>query len=391
MKKMKKFVAAMLAMAMAASVSFTAMADTTYTVIDDVTIDISHNIEIDGTDSEVDVSAISSLYDVYSVKVTNEPSDAWDDGDKPKVSIVLYVNDEDNYRFDGSWAKTDVILDAADGTVTSVTDSSNGRKLTIKVELPRLAREEGFYDYALEVEDAELDNESGIGTWQENEYADRYEVRIFRNDAYLAGSFKTSDLAYDFSRYFTKKGTYHFKVRGVRNNPGSGDDFKGNWRESDEITVDADEAEDIRLYGGFGDSYTGSSTTNSSSGSSSTSTSNTSNGPAANVQQTAGGWIQNATGWWWCNPDRTYPANIWKEINGAWYYFDQNGYCLMNTWIKSQDGTTWYYCGDTGAMATNVWVLTNNKYYYCGPDGAMWTSRRTPDGYYVDSNGEWIQ
>ena len=63
----------------------------------------------------------------------------------------------------------------------------------------------------------------------------------------------------------------------------------------------------------------------------------------------------------------------------------------MNSWIKSQDGTTWYYCGNTGAMATNAWVYSGGKYYYCGPDGAMWTSRRTPDGYYVDSNGEWIQ
>ena len=257
------------------------------------------------------------------------------------------------------------------------------------MELPRLAREEGFYEEALEVEDVEFDNESGIGFWQENEYADRYEVRIFRNDSYLAGSFKTSGLDYDFSRYFTKKGTYHFKVRGVRNNPGSGDDFKGNWRDSDEITVDAEEAEDIRLYGGYDDSYTGSSTTNNSS--SNNSDSNGPATPAAKVEQTAGGWMQNSIGWWWCNPDRTYPTNTWKEINGSWYYFDQSGYCLLNTWIKSADGTTWYFCGDTGAMVTNVWVLSNNKHYYMGPDGAMWTSRRTPDGYYVDSNGEWIQ
>ena len=93
MKKMKKLVAALLAMAMTASVSFTAMADETYTTINGVTIDISHNIEIDGTDSEVDVSVSTTGCEVYSVKVTNEPSDAWDDGDKPKVTVVLYVTE----------------------------------------------------------------------------------------------------------------------------------------------------------------------------------------------------------------------------------------------------------------------------------------------------------
>lgn len=386
MKKMKKIVAAMLAMAMTASVSFTAVAaEKTYTVIDGVSMDISHNIEIDGTDTDVDVSVSASGCEVYSVKCTNEPSDAWDDGDKPKITIVLYVTDEDSYRFDGSWKKSDVSLPEADGTVTSVTDGSSGKKLTIKVELPRLEREEGFYEDALEVNEIEFDDETGIGHWQENEYADRYEVRIFRNDSYLAGSFKTTELDYDFSKYFTRKGTYHFKVRGVRDKAGSTDDFRGNWNDSDEITVDAEEAEEIRLYGGYDDSYTSSSTTNNSSGSNSDN-----NGPAGKAEQTAGGWMQNSVGWWWCNPDRTYPANIWKEINGAWYYFDPAGYCVINTWIKSQDGSTWYFCGETGAMVTNVWVQSGNDWYYCGPDGAMWRSRLTPDGHAVDSDGRWI-
>ena len=388
MKKLKRFAAALLAMAMSASVSFTAMADTTYTVIESVNIDLSSSIEIDGTDSEVDVSVDHNGCEVYSVKVTNEPSDAWDDGDKPKVTIVLYVTDEDSYRFDGSWAKSDVGLSESDGKVTSVTDGSSGKKLTIKVELPKLEREEGFYEDALEVEEVEFDDETGIGSWQENEYADRYEVRIFRNDSYVAGSFKTSGLDYDFSRYFTRQGTYHFKVRGVRNNSGSGDDFKGNWRDSDEITVDSDEAEDILLYGGYDDSYTSSSktTTNTSNNSGTSSGS----GPAGTTQ-TAGEWIQNSTGWWWCNPDRTYPAANWKEINGAWYYFNPDGYRVDNTWILSQDGKIWYFCGANGAMVTNAWVQSSGIWYYCGPDGAMWTSRRTPDGYYVDSNGAWIQ
>ena len=37
------------------------------------------------------------------------------------------------------------------------------------------------------------------------------------------------------------------------------------------------------------------------------------------------------------------------------------------------------------------WVLWKNAYYYCGPDGAMLTNTWTPDGYYVDGNGIWVQ
>lgn len=395
MKKIKRMAALLLAMTMSASVSVSAMA-AEYTQIDDVSFDIIHNIEIDEYDCEVDVSISSGMYELEQVKITNEPDEAWEDGDKPKVTVELWVTDEDKYRFASGIKKADITIDENDGKVTSVSRGSSGKKLTVKVELPKLERDPGFYEDALVVEGIAFDEGNGIGYWEENEYADRYEVKLYRNDSYIAGTFKTSDLDYDFSQYFTRKGTYVFQVRGLRDRSGSSTDFKGDWADSEEIYVDSDEAKEIRLYGGYGESSSsGSSTTNSSSGNGPGNSSNNSNanatGPASKNQMAAGGWIKNANGWWWCNPDRTYPANAWKEIDGVWYYFDPNGYCLMNSWIKSQESGLWYYCGDTGAMVTNNWVLSNNKYYYCGPDGAMWTSRRTPDGYYVDSNGVWIQ
>lgn len=383
MKKIRKIAAAFLAMAMAVSTSVTAMA-AEYTYIDSVAIEITHDIQIDGYDCDVDVSESSSYYEVDSVSVTNEPDDVWEDGDKPKVTIVLWVSDEEDYRFASGLKKSDVDLSEDEGKVTSISRGDNGRKLTVKVELPKLEYEEGFYEDALVIEDLDMDDSSGVAYWEENEYAKRYEVRLFRNGTYIAGPFKTTETYYDFSRYFTRRGSYSFRVRGMRTST-----IVGDWFESDEIEVDSDEAEDIRKYGGVEDSYSdnGPST---SSGSPSSDTKNTS-GPGSSATPATGSWLQNEYGWWWCNPDRTYPANIWKEINGAWYYFNQAGYCVMNTWIKSQDGSTWYFCGNTGAMVTNVWVMSGDKWYYCGPDGAMWTSRRTPDGYYVDSNGAWIQ
>lgn len=384
MKKIRKMTAAILAMAMAVSTSVTAMA-AEYKTIDTVSLGITHDIEIDGYDCDVQVDETSDKYEVDSVRVTNEPDDVWEDGDKPKVTIVLWVSDEDEYRFAYGIKKADIDLSEDDGKVTNVSRGDGGRKLTIKVELPKLEYEDGFYETALAIEDVELDDSNGVGYWYENEYAKRYEVRLFRNGSYIAGPFKTTDTRYDFSEYFTRRGEYSFRVRGVRSTS-----IAGDWFESDEVEVDSEEAKYIRLYGGFDDYDYDSGNGPSSTSSNQTSNTQNTSGPSSSAAQTVGSWFRNEIGWWWCNPDRTYPANTWKEINGAWYYFDQNGYCLMNSWIRSQDGTTWYFCGDTGAMVTNVWVMSGDKWYYCGPDGAMWTSRRTPDGYYVDANGAWI-
>ena len=66
----------------------------------------------------------------------------------------------------------------------------------------------------------------------------------------------------------------------------------------------------------------------------------------------AGSWQSDANGWWYDNGNGTWPASQWEWIDGnndgvaECYYFDQNGYCLMNT--------------------------------------------TTPDGYSVDGNGAWI-
>lgn len=70
------------------------------------------------------------------------------------------------------------------------------------------------------------------------------------------------------------------------------------------------------------------------------------------VSAYAGEWKQDATGWWYQNEDGTYPVNQWEWLDGDQngtaesYYFDGNGYMLVNT--------------------------------------------TTPDGYQVNGNGAWI-
>ncbi len=73
---------------------------------------------------------------------------------------------------------------------------------------------------------------------------------------------------------------------------------------------------------------------------------------AASTLVSHAGWQLDHVGWWYQNPDGTYPVNSWCWLDGnndsiaECYYFDSIGYCLLNT--------------------------------------------VTPDGYTVDANGAWI-
>lgn len=351
MKKMKKFCATVMALLMIAALSIPTLAAATYDVIESVSFDLGYSIEAGSDGTEIWMTNLSGGYTVTKLSVTNGPDEdeKWDEGDKPKVTIVLEVMDDDKYRFDSSWKKADVSIGDDDVTINSVSSSNSGRKLTIKVTLPELEYDDEFLASALEIEDAEWNIDEGIAEWEENDYAKRYEVKIYRNGSSVGGTLKTTDNEYDLSKYFTKKGDYYFKVRAVRSST-----VAGEWYESEEIYVDSDEAKDIRESG-----------SGSSSSSSSTSNSSTS-GPG--VSTSSGAWLKDSVGWWWCNADRTYPTSAWKYINNKWYYFNSAGYCVQNGWVQ-----------------------TNNIWYYCGPDGDMWVSRWTPDGYYVNANGEWVQ
>lgn len=73
----------------------------------------------------------------------------------------------------------------------------------------------------------------------------------------------------------------------------------------------------------------------------------------------AGTWMQDAAGWWYQNDDGSYTTNNWQWIDGNGdsmaeaYYFDANGYCLMNT--VTPDG---YTVDANGAMVVNGVIQT---------------------------------
>ena len=272
--------------------------------------------------------------DIDDVVITNEPSDEWDDGDKPKLKITLYADDD--YYFASGFSKSSVSLSGSDGTVTSVSRSSSDT-LIVYVTLDALDDDDSDHD--LDVSGLEWDESDGTASWEESDDAKKYEVRLYRGSSAVTSVLTTTSTSYDLSSYITKNGYYTFKVRGVYNTS-----TKGSWEESDSWYVSSSEAQEI-----------------SSSGSSNGNT------PSNTTSSGTGAWLKDNTGWWYCNADRSYTTNGWQYIDNLWYCFDENGY-MKTGWILYKDA--WYYCGESGAMLVNT---------------------TTPDGYYVNGDGVWVQ
>lgn len=74
--------------------------------------------------------------------------------------------------------------------------------------------------------------------------------------------------------------------------------------------------------------------------------------------------------WYYGDPVSCELPCEWFLVDGKWYYADQfNRYILTNKWVKDSQGYD----------------------YYLGGDGSMLVDCQTPDGYYVGTDGRWIQ
>lgn len=111
------------------------------------------------------------------------------------------------------------------------------------------------------------------------------------------------------------------------------------------------------------------------------------------------GWYQENHHWRFYQDDK--PALNWKQIQGKWYYFDQDGNRLHSTVYKGyafdQDGVMienswtkldnqWYYADSSGRLAQNTWKKINGSWYYFDQIGSM-LSNTTVDGYLLTKSG----
>ena len=111
------------------------------------------------------------------------------------------------------------------------------------------------------------------------------------------------------------------------------------------------------------------------------------------------GWYQENHHWRFYQDDK--PALNWKQIQGKWYYFDQDGNRIHSTIYKgyafNQDGVMienswtkldnqWYYADSSGRLAQNTWKKINGSWYYFDQTGSM-LSNTAVDGYLLTKSG----
>ena len=184
----------------------------------------------------------------------------------------------------------------------------------------------------------------------------------------------------------------------------------------------------------------------SSSGGGGSSSRRSGSGSSTTPKTLAGSWKQNQNGWWYQYTNGTWPSNSWVKLpvqgGETWYYFNKDGYMATgwlfenNNWyyLDPQTGTNngrmmtgwqqiggqWYYFNQNGSMATGWnyinnnwyfldhqaggnngrmmtgWHMISDKWYYFSTDklageGSMYADRMTPDGFYVNKDGVWVQ
>lgn len=92
---------------------------------------------------------------------------------------------------------------------------------------------------------------------------------------------------------------------------------------------------------------------------------------ALSVPAFAAEWKSDASGWWYQNDDGTYPNNGWTWVDGKCYYFNPDGYCLINT--QTPDGYT--------VDASGAWVI----------DGVVQTQGQVQTGNSQAADGSVVQ
>lgn len=177
------------------------------------------------------------------------------------------------------------------------------------------------------------------------------------------------------------------------------------------IKVVENKDSDTFQNGSTGNGTSGSQNDNGSvsgNGSGGSSSSSSSQSDSSSVTNAVGQWKKDSNGWWFEKSDGTYPVWDWLYIDDNWYFFDRSGYMDSNgyrfgcwlrgdgTWDYSysggqwkSDGNGWWY-EDGGWYPVNEWLKIDGYWYYFKTDGYM-ASNEYIDGYWMGSDGAWVQ
>ena len=106
--------------------------------------------------------------------------------------------------------------------------------------------------------------------------------------------------------------------------------------------------------------------------------------------QAEGKWVQVEGQWQYQVEGQNQKG--WKEISGSWYYFDPLTGKMQDGWILA-DGKWYFLKTDTanwGKMAQG-WTWVDGYCYFLKDNGTMATEEKTPDGYSISANGQWVK
>ncbi len=99
-------------------------------------------------------------------------------------------------------------------------------------------------------------------------------------------------------------------------------------------------------------------------------------------------WRKGADGLWRYIDGRGYMAtNTWVDDT---YYVDGNGVMASGKWLKLEsssgfhDGEVWYYFNTDGKRVEEIWKKINGKWYYFDDEGVMLTGWLLNDMYYTE-------
>ena len=112
---------------------------------------------------------------------------------------------------------------------------------------------------------------------------------------------------------------------------------------------------------------------------------NTAYGPGMKL---SAGWQISGERWIFVKENNISAKDEVLDIKGKRYWFDSDGY-MATGWRQDNRGY-WYYMENSGAMNFSSWINYNGLWYYLGSDGKMLTNTATPDGYYVNGDGVWV-
>ncbi|MCR5213794.1 MAG: hypothetical protein K6E10_05220, partial [Eubacterium sp.] len=127
------------------------------------------------------------------------------------------------------------------------------------------------------------------------------------------------------------------------------------------------------------------------------------------IYAASGTWKLNSSGWWYELSDGSYYQSSWAQIDGSWYYFDDKGYMdslefrdgywlnADGSWNTAYYGGTWkanskgfWYQDASGWYPSSSWLWIDGNCYYFDQDGYL-IMNDWIDGFYVGPSGAWIE